>query len=504
MNRIAVSVMVTRASDRRSVLLVLRSLQLKFLDGYLAFPGGVLDSDDEQISVASVSGGGEVPAPFIVAAARELFEETGLWLPRGRAVDPTRLRQYRERLLAGSIGFSEILRLEEQSLDASDFLPICRITTPPYSSRQRYDTRFLHCLVEDSAIPEIWPGELESGGFHDAADILRRRRSGEVLVAPPVYTLLEALATRPWDDFRAYVLRLTEDHQAGALQRDYYSCGIIMAPLETKTKAPATHTNFFVVGQDRIYLIQPSTTSPSEQQKLWNLIDSLLAEGRRIEGVLLTHGHPDHIGAAAECRRRYGAPLLAHELTAAALPSLQFDGHLRHGQELELGESPDGRPGWRLIVHHVPGHEPGHLAFEESRYGAWIVGDVISTLSSILIDPKDGHLQTYLRSLRYLESRVAGVLYPGHGPPVRDGRGAVRKALEYRRKREDQLLELLAGGMGDPADLMAALYPNVDAQTRRWAERSLESGLIKLVEEGKVESTPEGYRPVGSAHGSTE
>ena len=63
---------------------------------------------------------------------------------------------------------------------------------------------------------------------------------------------------------------------------------------------------------------------------------------------------------------------------------------MEHGDEIVLGRAPDGSPGWKLTVYHVPGHARGHLAFQESRYGAIAVGDLVSTLSTILVDPSDG------------------------------------------------------------------------------------------------------------------
>jgi ribonuclease/clavin/mitogillin len=48
---------------------------------------------------------------------------------------------------------------------------------------------------------------------------------------------------------------------------------------------------------------------------------------------------------------------------------------------------------------HTPGHDRGHLCFRESRYGTMLVGDMLSTISTIIIDPPEGHLATYLQSL---------------------------------------------------------------------------------------------------------
>ncbi len=272
--------------------------------------------------------------------------------------------------------------------------------------------------------------------------------------------------------------------------------GILQIPLETPTKLPATHTNAYLVGDRKLYLIDPSTPDPSEQEKLWELLDQATAEGNKLQGVLLTHDHPDHIGAVEETLRRYELPIYAHRLAAEALPHIEFSGFLEHHQELELGPSPDGEPGWKLRVYHLPGHAPGHLAFQETRYQGVIVGDLISTLSSILIDPRDGHLATYIESLHQLKSITEGYLYPGHGSPAPDGCLVVGRTLRHRQKREQRLLEALDHHPQMIDSIRPKVYVKIDKSVVKYAERSLLSGLIKLIEEGRVEETAQGYRLV--------
>jgi glyoxylase-like metal-dependent hydrolase (beta-lactamase superfamily II) len=270
--------------------------------------------------------------------------------------------------------------------------------------------------------------------------------------------------------------------------------GILQIPLRTPTKLPATHTNAYLVGDRNLYLIDPSTPTPSEQETLWKLLDEATAEGRKLEGILLTHSHPDHIGAVQETLRRYELPLFAHRLAAESLPQFDFSDLLGHGQELSLGTSPEGEPDWRLKIYHLPGHAPGHLVFQETCYQGVIVGDLISTLSSILIDPQDGDLSTYVESLHFLESITEGCLYPGHGPPAKKGRLVVQRTLHHRQKREQRLLEALDHTPRTLDAILPKVYVKIDRSVVKYAERSLHSGLIKLIEEGRVEESADGYR----------
>ncbi len=192
-------------------------------------------------------------------------------------------------------------------------------------------------------------------------------------------------------------------------------------------------------------------------------------------------------------QERFPVPAHAHQDQMARLPKAQFGRTLDHGDELDLGRAPDGSPDWKLRVYHVPGHARGHLAFQESRYGAIAVGDLVSTLSTILVDPSDGHLPTYLDSLRFLETVTRGTLYPGHGPPVSDGRAVIQKTLSHRKEREEQILSALSREPQPLEMLLRRIYNDVDPRVAHLAERSLLSGLLKLEEEGRARKEAAGY-----------
>jgi glyoxylase-like metal-dependent hydrolase (beta-lactamase superfamily II) len=489
--RTAVSLAISRRNRPEELLLVERSKTLRYFGGFLAFPGGTLDSEDTAIPVEGLTQG--ALGPFVAAGARELFEETGIWLGRGgRAPSAAVLREDRRRLLAKEASFAELLAKHNQHLDARDLAPLCRITTPPFSP-VRFDTWFLRGLVPENASVEIWDGELVSGDFALPEATLELWRRGGVSIAPPMIVLLEEWS-RGQDGLFDRVREMTEAYERGKLHRIYFSPGILLAPLTTPTQPPATHTNTLVIGEERIYLVDPSPSDGSEQQRLFELLDDLIAEGRSLEGILLTHYHRDHVGALSETQSRFAAPARAHPDCMKRLPGTRFGRALEHGDEIDLGMAPDGTVGWKLRAYHVPGHAKGHLAFQESRYGAIAVGDLVSTLSSILVDPSDGHLATYLESLQFLEAVTEGTLYPGHGPPAPDGRAVIRKTLEHRREREEQVLAALSSEPQSPRELLLKIYTDVDPKVYHLAERSLLSGLIKLEEEGRVVRNEAGYR----------
>ncbi|MFQ5753216.1 MAG: MBL fold metallo-hydrolase, partial [bacterium] len=456
--RKAVSILLTPDPDATDVYLVERNPRLKFFGGYYAFPGGTLDKTDENITIKNASKLPEDSVPYIVAAVREVFEETGIFLSHGKTDIPADLQQtYRKQLLADKIHFDEILRNENQYIDAADFHFICSIITPEFSP-VRYDTQFYWIKIPDGARPDIWPGELLVGKFYSAEQALRLWKRGEILIVPPVIFMLQELINRSIQNFTTYILEYAHAYRKGKIHQVYFTPGIQLIALQTRTLLPATHTNTYLIGESELYIVDPAPSGNQEQERLWAYLDDMIKEGRKLKGILLTHHHPDHIGALQPCQLRYDLPVLAHKKTAEKLPQLQFIRHLKHDDELNLGPGPDGQSGWKLKVYHTPGHAAGHLSFQESRYGAILAGDLISTVSTIVISPPEGHLATYLRSLEFLETVTTGMLYPGHGPAVRNGKKIIQYYIKHRQHREQKLLNVLSKVPQSTFELVEKVY----------------------------------------------
>ncbi len=490
--RKAVSIVLTRNPESPEVYLVERNPALKFFGGYFAFPGGTLDEEDHSAQIANAAVAQPDSLPFMAAAARELFEETGVLLARGdNMIEAGKRRHYRQQLLAGEIDFHEMLGRESLAIDARDFHFMGAVLTPEFAP-VRYDTQFYWVQVPEGQMPEIVHGELVSGNYCHADAALVRWKRGEMIIVPPVIFMLREFAGHSVAAGTPAILKHTEDYSAGAIHQIYFTPGVQMVPLATGTLLPATHTNAYLVGESQLYLIDPAPSDPNEQQRFWNYLDNRLAEGCEFKAILLTHHHADHVGALQACVERYGLPILAHRNTAEKL-GIMPTRYLEHGDELDLGESPDGQPDWQLKVYHTPGHASGHLAFQETRYGSVIAGDMISTLSTIVINPPDGHLATYMESLRLLESVTTGTIYPSHGPAVRTGREVLRYFIKHRQEREQKLLATLTAEPQSTYELVRRVYNDVDPAIWSLAELSLQAGLIKLREEGKCAERGGGF-----------
>jgi len=433
------------------------------------------------------------------AAARELFEETGLLVKDWDALVPSADRaQLRRDLLSEqeSPAWQALLRPQP---DPPALHRLGAMRTPAFAP-VRYHTEFFLYRVGADARAEILPGELSQGEFVDPEEALEQWRRGERLIVPPVRTLLEMFVAWGPDRFLAEVPERLAQYLAGRIPPIANSPGVCLVPLRTPTIPPATTTNHYLVGERELYLVDPGTPYASEQGALIGFLEERIALGSKLRGILLTHQHHDHVGGLEAIERHFQVPVHAHPHTLAELAGrIQTPLPLNDGDRIDLGVAPDGSEDWHLKVVHTPGHAAGHLVFHESRYGTLIGGDLASTVSTIVIEPPEGHLATYLASLRKAIELGPTLFYPAHGPVARDGVALLRGYLTHRALREARLAEALRkGGVWSPGALVPEVYPELDARMAGLAEQSLWAGLIKLQEEGLAQLGELGWSWRGS------
>ena len=158
------------------------------------------------------------------------------------------------------------------------------------------------------------------------------------------------------------------------------------------------------------------------------ILRTAAVNGVVLEKVLLTHGHVDHAGGAAELAGKRGLPIegphegdrywlegMAQQCRMfglpAAMPAVTPDRWLVAGDTTTVGEV-------EIKVRHCPGHTPGHVVFFDEKGRLAIVGDVLFAGSIGRTDFPGGDYDTLIGSIRSellpLGDDVSFI--PGHGP----------------------------------------------------------------------------------------
>lgn len=396
-----------------------------------------------------------------------------------------------------------LLRHYDLHLDALDFTFVGRWVTPPFSTR-RFDTWFflVNCPPKQQAHVS-GDAELASGEWITASAAFARRERSEMIAVPPVLHALKTLAAGldeangPADLVQRF-LSCPNAHRE-PVRRIEFRPNYICFPVRTPTKPPATHTNCYLIyNSRRLLVVDPGSPYEDEQAALAAVVDELLAEGRTLGGILLTHVHPDHVGGVNALRTHLAhlekVRVFANRLTAEALPDIPVDTTLDDEDILVF----EGEPRIAFRVMHTPGHARGHLCLYEERTGTLISGDNVVGLGSVLIDPPEGNMRDYLRSLeRMRDLPNLSVIFGGHGPAIANPYAKINEYISHRLDREQKILEAVRAGATTPKDIVARVYTDVSPKAHAMAERAVLAHLEKLIEDGLVEKTLDGrFTPI--------
>jgi glyoxylase-like metal-dependent hydrolase (beta-lactamase superfamily II) len=224
-------------------------------------------------------------------------------------------------------------------------------------------------------------------------------------------------------------------------------------------------TNTWIVGADPSVVIDPGPADPEH-------IREVRVEAGRVAAILLTHHHPDHAPGASILAHQTGAPVLASRAKAG-------ERELAEGTRIPAG-------GCVLRALAAPGHAPDHLVFLEPESGSLFTGDTVLGRGTSVIDPPEGDMDAYLRTLTALSALSPRVIYPGHGPAVWSATDKLEEYLQHRREREGQVLAALEAGPSTADGLVPLIYANYPRELHPAAARSVLAHLLKLLAEGRV------------------
>lgn len=200
-------------------------------------------------------------------------------------------------------------------------------------------------------------------------------------------------------------------------------------------------------------------------------------DGKALDRVILTHGHPDHAGGLPAILERW--------------PSLRV---FRFGEAI-----PDRIEAGDTILQPVstPGHSPDHMCYLDTASRNLYCGDLIRHGGSIVIPAsKGGNLRHYLDSLARVRNLSPRRLLPGHGPVISEPDAAIDLYVKHRMEREEQVIDALKARLRSPEEIAERVYGPLPPVLVPAAADTVLAHLVKLHDDGRAFVSDDGWRLV--------
>lgn len=177
-------------------------------------------------------------------------------------------------------------------------------------------------------------------------------------------------------------------------------------------------TNCYIVGSEKTkegMIIDPGANASG-------ILESVKKAGLTIKLIVLTHRHPDHVGAARQVKEATGAEVAAHAEAARYLPQSSSyifespfqaspypDRFLKEGDSIDIGDL-------HFTVRHTPGHTPCGISLVGN--GVVFTGDTLFNYGIGRYDLVDGDQKQLMDSIhtKIMVLPDDTLVYPGHGP----------------------------------------------------------------------------------------
>ena len=297
--------------------------------------------------------------------------------------------------------------------------------------------------------------------------------------------------------------------------------GIRRVTLPLPTRPGHVHA-YLLPGADGWTLVDTGLGLPDAEER-WAA--ELAALDGPVVRVLITHMHPDHVGAAADVARVTGAPVMQGALDYAqcelvwgndAWPQRIADWFLLNGvpravaEELlesgsiyrpfiryqpdpELIGAGDHVDGWELVA--APGHADGQLILH--RDGILVAADhvlePISPTVGLWPASRPDPLGDFLHSLEAVVALEPAIALPGHGEPILEPANRARALIEHHRERLDRTTAALGVEPRTGYEVSLPLFgADLHPGARRFAVAETLSHLERLVQTGRAERHEDG------------
>lgn len=187
----------------------------------------------------------------------------------------------------------------------------------------------------------------------------------------------------------------------------------------TITRIPAgpLETNAYLVVEDAS---KAALIIDAPPESLGLIQSAVTEQGAKVQSLVITHGHWDHIGDTDVIAKAFEVPVITHtgvvdRITVpdtgapVSIPPAPVDSTVDDGDTVALGEHV-------FTVMHLPGHDEGHIVLVSEPDDVFLGGDVLFPGGHGRTDIPGSDQATMAKSIaRLLDLRDSVVVYPGHG-----------------------------------------------------------------------------------------
>ncbi|NLG87130.1 MAG: MBL fold metallo-hydrolase [Firmicutes bacterium] len=240
--------------------------------------------------------------------------------------------------------------------------------------------------------------------------------------------------------------------------------------------------NAYLIEDDPLTLVDPGLKSSCSLEILSRALANRGIALQTIKRILLTHGHVDHFGAAAELQRQSGAEILIHkeDLSKIATPDELVNEIYLYNAGIPSDVINSLGKAYQMMNHycdpiedvtvfngnrvlefehfslqslHLPGHSSGHAVFYWPEKRLLLSGDLV--LPHITTNPLVEYTTTpagmkrslslghMLASLQQLAAMEIDLILPGHGPQIKTPHDLISSRIAFYQQRLEEIYVLL-------------------------------------------------------------
>ncbi|CAM9564188.1 unnamed protein product, partial [Hapterophycus canaliculatus] len=200
-------------------------------------------------------------------------------------------------------------------------------------------------------------------------------------------------------------------------------------------------TNCYLVGKGPARIL--IDTGEGVDGFIEHLLDVMRETGcQKLDAILLTHWHADHVGGVNDIQRALGGNIPVFKRPSPCPEAFQYSS-VEDGQLFRAN-------GATLEAVFTPGHTVDHIAFVLHEERALITGDMILGCGTAIFEDFTSYMASLKRVLEMSPKYGGGFtrLYCGHGPVVDAAEDKIKFYMKHRQEREDQIMSALTAVEG--------------------------------------------------------